>query len=102
MKFGADLLTVLKQYGPTHPLSLKEIEKRVRMPGSKIKNILKRLWVKGVPICYTESGYFYAREYDHAKKTIEQFETKGALMLKIASAMKKKFEMSGQPTLFNN
>lgn len=58
------------------------------------------LMLKGEPICLSQSGYFYASDYNEAKPTIEALEFKAAVMLKAASAIKKKFELSGQQKLF--
>lgn len=96
-----NLLSIIKRYGPHSPLKFTELEKKVRLRGAKAIELISKLRVKGEPICYSPYGYFYATEYNQAKPTIENLEYRAAIMLKMASAIKRKFELNEQTKLFN-
>lgn len=95
-----NFLHIIKRHHHTAPLKFTDIEKRFKVPAKRFGLYIRSLMMKGEPICLSRTGYFYAREYKHAKPTIEALKYKAAIALKAASAMEKRFELNGQPSLF--
>ena len=69
--------------GEQNVVTSRILEEIFKMRGPELRRIINRLRSKCIPICSTDSGYFYAETEDELQRTIRQLRSR---MTKIASA----------------
>lgn len=93
----------LKEYhcGEQSVVSSRELEATFQIRGPDLRRIINRLRGDGVPICSSDSGYYYASTEEELQRTIRQLRSR---IKKIAHAERgltkalEQFSDSGQIT----
>lgn len=93
----------LKDYhsGEQRVVSSRELESTFQIRGPDLRRIINRLRGEGIPICSSDSGYYYASTEEELQRTIRQLRSR---IKKIAHAERgltkalEQFSDSGQIT----
>lgn len=93
----------LKDYhsGEQRVVSSRELESTFQIRGPDLRRIINRLRGEGIPICSSDSGYYYASTEEELQRTIRQLRSR---IKKIAYAERgltkalEQFSDSGQIT----
>lgn len=60
--------------GKDNPVSNKELQRIFRIREDEIRTCIKILRLDGKPVCYNESGYFYAQNREEILETVDHLQ----------------------------
>ena len=81
--------------GETNAVKSSVLEKIYQCTGGEIRKEINELRCKGVPICSTRQGYFYAASTVEIDKTIAQLSSRINKIMDAKSGMTKSLERRG-------
>ena len=93
----------LKDYhsGEQRVVSSRELESTFQIRGPDLRRIINRLRGEGIPICSSDSGYYYASTEEELQRTIRQLRSRIKKIAHAERGLTKALELfsdSGQIT----
>lgn len=85
----------------SNPIKSKELEEEFNISSSQVRDVVRSLREKGVPITSGAEGYWFARNIEELKPTLNHLKERALSLLRTISKLEKNFvNPSGNPDLF--
>ena len=94
------ILSSIKLHGKDNRIFSYQLESQYNLCGAEIRSIIKELRRSGEPIANSKDGYYYARDINELKETLEDLRGRATSMLNTASLMEKRFNNNKELSLF--
>jgi hypothetical protein len=94
------ILSSIKLHGKDNPIYSVQLEQHYNLRGAEVRNIIRDLRRSGEPIANSKDGYYYARDINELKETLEDLRGRATSMLNTASLMEKRFNNNKELSLF--
>ena len=88
--------TLIRLHSYDNPVYSAEIEKRYGLAGTVVRDIIRELRREGKPIANSKQGYFWAKNYEELRPTIDDLEGRANSMHETVSALKNAFSKGNQ------
>ncbi len=94
------ILSSIKLHGKDNRIYSYQLESQYNLTGAELRNIIKELRRSGEPIANSKEGYYYARDINELKETLEDLRGRALSMINTASLMEKRFITNKELSLF--
>lgn len=92
--------SIIKHRTKDNPIYSAEIERRLEIAGTQVRDLIRELRREGKPIANSHKGYFWAATYEEIEPTLTDLNSRAISLHETISGLKKIFIEQSQLKLF--